>query len=191
VGSGPGESAEAALDSGWALKKCLVIGCGNRLRGDDSLGPHVTERLRHLAQSATMDISVIEVPQLDVTLVSAILNADLVILVDARVDECNESVKVEETLPATGSVAQQFTSHSIGMPELLGIARDWYGVTVKCYSVMPRGYQFEMFEGLSAEAMRAAEKAIELVPSLLETWCRGDKKDDVALNGIVNLLSFE
>jgi hydrogenase maturation protease len=155
------------------VKQCLVIGCGNTLRGDDGLGPYIAETLQNMTDLYGVDVRIVAVPQLDVILASRMREADVVIFVDARGDASEELVKIERVEPAAGPVALQHTSHTISMPVLLRIALDWYGAAPLCYAVMPKGYDFSVGELVSEKAQTAAaharNKIIEIIKSLRDS----------------------
>lgn len=145
------------------MKKCLVIGYGNTLRGDDGLGPYIAEGLQGVGG---VDIRIMVFPQLDLILASQMGEADFVIFVDARVDDNEELVKIERIEPAAGSI-DQLTSHTMTIPALLRIAFDWYGAAPKCYAVMPKGYDFSIGETISDRGLVAATHARSKIIEIL------------------------
>jgi len=155
------------MDSDVVRKQCLVIGCGNTLRGDDGLGPYIAEGLQDMVGSDGVDVRIMAVPQLDVILASRMREADVVIFVDARADASEELVKIERIEPAAGPVAPQHTSHTISMPVLLRIAIDWYGAAPLCYAVMPKGYDFSIGDVVSEKAQTAAAHARSKIIEIL------------------------
>lgn len=149
------------------MKNYLVIGCGNTLRGDDGLGPHITENLRHMPELCDVDVRIMTVPQLDLILVSPIHQTDVLIFVDARIDESEEFVKIEKVEPSTKPQTLQHTFHTITISALLRIAIDLYGAAPLCYAVMPKGYDFSLGDTISEKARitatYATDKVIEIV----------------------------
>jgi hydrogenase maturation protease len=164
------------MDAVGAVKTCLVIGYGNTLRGDDGLGPHVAEGLQGVvsAYGRLLDVRIMALPQLDVVLACQMAEADVVIFVDARVDDSEELVKIRRIEPAADLGGQLQTSHTISsMPALLRIAFDWYRAAPLCYAVMPKGYDFSVGETMSAKARIAAThartKIIEILGQQIKT----------------------
>lgn len=147
--------------------RCLVVGCGNTLRGDDGVGPYVIERLREALGAEAANTRLMAVPQLDVTLVTEICKANLVVFIDARVDENRDAVTIARIGPAADPVTPYHTSHTLSMPVLLRLARDWYGSAPDCYAVMPKGYDFAVWDGLSDRAREAASQAEREVMEIL------------------------
>ncbi|MEJ2670386.1 MAG: hydrogenase maturation protease [Gammaproteobacteria bacterium] len=73
------------------LKK-LVVGLGNRWRGEDGVGPLVLDALRKIAHpSAGHEIDYLESPADSLTLVNAWQNREHVYLIDACVDDTLKS----------------------------------------------------------------------------------------------------
>jgi hydrogenase maturation protease len=163
------------MDAVRGVKKCLVIGYGNTLRGDDGLGPYVAEDLQGVVSAhELLDVSIMAIPQLDVVLACQMGEADLVIFVDARVDDSEELVKIRRIEPAADLESQLQTPHTISsMPALLRISLDWYRAAPLCYAVMPKGYDFSVGETISAKARIAAThartKIIEILGQHIKT----------------------
>ncbi len=152
------------------VKTCLVIGYGNTLRGDDGLGHCVAEGLQGVvsAYGRLLDVRIMALPQLDVVLACQIGEADLVIFVDARVDDSEELVKIRRIEPAADLESRLQTSHTISsIPALLRIALDWYKAAPLCYAVMPKGYDFSIGETISAKARIAATHATTKIIEIL------------------------
>jgi len=155
------------MAKGAVVNKCLVIGCGNTLRGDDGLGPYIAEGLQDVVGSDGVDVRIMAIPQLDVILASEMCEADLVIFIDARADDSEELVKIERIEPAVGPMAPHHTSHTISMPVLLRIALDWYAAAPFCYAVMPKGYDFSIGEFVSNSGRIAAAHAKNRIVEIL------------------------
>lgn len=141
----------------------LIIGCGNTLRGDDALGPCIIESLRNDIDRSKSNVSLLAVPQPDIGLLPEIIKADVIIFVDARIDDDEEIVKVERIQPVPGPVRPGHVSHTLGMAGLLRLALDWYGVSPLCYGIMPKGYDFAFGDSLSERARKTVESAKALI----------------------------
>lgn len=151
------------------VKKCVVIGYGNTLRGDDGLGPYVVEDLQDAVSLYGSAVSTMILPQLDVTLASQIPEVDIVLFVDARADDSEELVRIEQIEPSADPVGPHHTSHTISVPVLLRIALDWYGAAPLCYAVMPKGYDFSIGESISPRARIAAAYARNRIMEILRS----------------------
>lgn len=150
-----------------ALERILVVGYGNRLRGDDGLGPLIVDDLRDMAAMFGENFQTMVLPQLDVTLASEMTGVSLAIFVDARADEDKESVKVKRVFPAMAPLNPRHTSHLLGIPDLLRMALHWFGSRPVCYAVMPKGYDFSLSENISPSAKRAAKQAIRKIVEII------------------------
>jgi hydrogenase maturation protease len=157
------------MAEGIVAEKCLVIGCGNTLRGDDGLGPYLAETLRGAAWPHDVDIEITILPQLDIILASKVSEVDLLLFVDARADESEDLVKIEQVEPLASPVNLNHTSHTMSLSMLLRIALDWYGAAPLCYSVMPKGFDFSIGESISEggrlSALHARNRIIEIFRS--------------------------
>jgi len=149
------------------MKKCLLIGCGNTLRRDDGLGPYIVENMRGEVEQYGMDIQFLAMPQLDIILASQMSKVELVIFVDARVDDSEELVKSESIKPVPGLLVPFHTSHTLTMSMLLRIVQDWYGATPLCHAVMPKGYEFDLSETISDKAQLVVEKTKDRIKEIL------------------------
>ncbi|MCL5960124.1 MAG: hydrogenase maturation protease [Chloroflexi bacterium] len=150
-----------------AASKCLVIGIGNTLRGDDGLGPVTVAGLETMIAGGDSRVRVLALPQLDVLLAAEMSEVDTVIVVDAREDDNEDVVRVERVEPTPGPLVPHHTSHTIGAAALLRMAQDWYGSAPICYTVMPKGYDFSISENISDGARLAAERARDTIVEIL------------------------
>jgi len=99
----------------------LVVGIGNRLRGDDAVGPEVAARV---AQLGLPDVDVVEQDE-PLTLIDLMADHDVVVVVDATgprghpgsVQVCQVgSGRLRRDAPALGS-------HGLGVAETVELAR--------------------------------------------------------------------
>ncbi len=151
---------------------CLLVGYGNTVRGDDGLGPHVARHFRDWPAPPGVKVLVEELPQLDLMLIERLAGATLAIFVDARHDDRSDAVVIERHQPVEAGWSAGHSSHAVGIDQLLRAARDWYGRGPVCYAVLPKGYEFEFSETLTAQARRNAEAAIEAVATLITRFER-------------------
>ena len=152
------------------MKKCLVIGYGNTLRGDDGLGPYIVESLRDKINNLGKNVKIMSLPQLDIVLSLEICQADLVIFIDARSDDIDELVSIEEIRPTVNPTTLNYTSHTISIPVLLHITRDWYGSEPLCYAVMPKGFDFSFSSTISKRALESANLAQNKIMEILHSF---------------------
>ncbi|MFC1562555.1 hydrogenase maturation protease [candidate division KSB1 bacterium] len=152
------------------MKKCLIIGYGNTLRGDDGLGPYIVESLRDTINNMGENIKLMSLPQLDVVLSSIISREDIVIFVDARTDNTDELVSINKVRPALNLSILNYTSHAISLPVLLRIAHDWYGTEPLSYLVMPKGFDFSFSSTISEKALKSADLAKNKIIEILQSF---------------------
>jgi hydrogenase maturation protease len=145
--------------------RVLVIGYGNTLRGDDGVGVHVGDALRDDPRLAGARI--ITCPQLTPELAEDISAADLVVLVDARVDHTRPgAVRVDTIVP--GAEPCPSGSHVVDANDLIELARSAFGAVPKVVVVSAGGTQFGFGEGLSDEVSAAVPVVSDVVVGLIE-----------------------
>jgi hydrogenase maturation protease len=146
--------------------KCLVLACGNPLRGDDGVGILLARFAEEWAAERRTDIKIIARMQWTPELAEDIAAAESVIFIDCAVDLKPGEILVREVaadadaLPAT---------HHLQPYELLALARDLYNRAPKRAILFTVGAaSVEMGEELSAqleaalpEARLKLEKALE------------------------------
>ncbi len=103
--------------------RCLILACGNTLRGDDGVGPWLAswaeERFRDEAGAR-----VISRQQWTLELAAEIAAAESVLFIDCSVAVAAGSVTVVDVQPT--DAAGGLNTHQQGASELLGLARDLY-----------------------------------------------------------------
>jgi hydrogenase maturation protease len=139
---------------------------GNALRRDDGLGPAVVEALANGWEAGPRRVRTLVTPQLEIDLAAELADVAHLILVDARADDRPDDVIVERAEARSGSVAPHST-HAVGIPLFLELARDVYGAAPHCYLVMPKGHDFSFGEGLSERALANAALARRAVLDLV------------------------
>ena len=149
------------------LRPFLVVGFGNELRGDDGLGPAVARALRENGSGRQARVEVVELPQLDISLVPRLATVELAVFVDARDDQRDDLVIRDRVLPSEAPQTPAFSSHTLGIGQLLRAALDWYGSAPDCYLIAPKGYEFSIGSRLSLRAADAARAAVTEVEALV------------------------
>ena len=139
----------------------LIIGCGNRDRGDDAAGLLVAERLRDLAAEA-VNVS-IELCSGEATeLVDLWSRDDEVIVVDAVAGDAPAGTIHcwdDDIPPRTGSASA--STHGFGLREAIPLAQIMGRLPklLRIYGI--EGRQFEIGAGISPEVQSAAEQAAQ------------------------------
>ena len=142
------DSPESALT--W------IIGYGNPHRRDDGIGPYVVQQLSHQLES-TGKITFGSFHQLDPVLLGELQGADLVILVDATVENLEEGLRWTRVQPQRD--VSPCGTHHIKPSTLLGFMEALYGRSPSTWLVSVQGEDFGHGEGLSLEAQEKAKRA--------------------------------
>ena len=106
--------------------RCLILACGNTLRGDDGVGPWLAEwaEQRYRGESR---IQVSSRQQWTPELAEDIAEAESVIFIDCSLESQPGSVSLHPVDPAP--VNPTIATHHLGPPELLALARELFGST--------------------------------------------------------------
>ena len=142
------------------MKKVLVIGYGNTLRGDDAAGIRAAE----LIAKRRPEIECVCMHQLMPELAEQIAVSDIVIFFDADVNVAQPNVQV--VVPSV-EVDQPHT-HFISPESLLRLSQQLYQrMPLKAYIIGIPASQFEFSEELSESTKKAVEESVILAESLL------------------------
>jgi hydrogenase maturation protease len=133
--------------------RCLILACGNTLRGDDGVGPWLAswaeERFRDEA-----GVRVVASQQWTLELTEEIAAAETVLFVDCSVAAQPGAVVVVHVQASAKS--EKIDPHQQGASELLGLARDLYGSLPRAAVLLTVGAgSLELGEEFSA-AVKAA-----------------------------------
>jgi hydrogenase maturation protease len=150
-------SNPAASDAARANPPFLVIGYGNKLRGDDGVGQHVA---REIEAQGWRGARAMAVHQLTPELAEPISAARHVCFVDARADGIG-GVVCGSVQPLNGPV--DGSTHAFGPAELLSLAQIAYGHCPSATLVTIPGASFDLSETLSTAALDGAAIAVRLI----------------------------
>jgi hydrogenase maturation protease len=104
--------------------RCLILACGNTLRGDDSLGPFLGAwATEHFA--ANPEIRAITSHQWTPELAEDIADAETVLFIDCAIDQAPGQIILRELSPAP--LNPGLATHHLSAPALLHTAQDLYG----------------------------------------------------------------
>jgi hydrogenase maturation protease len=136
----------------------LVIAIGNDLRGDDGAGPAVADAVaRRLPRVRTLTVQ-----QLLPELADDVAQADAVIFVDASA--AVDGVTVREVTPQSGAGH----SHIATPAAILALCRDAYGkAPTVAWQVEVPASRFDLGAGLSADARRGVDEAVDRIAALV------------------------
>jgi len=157
----------------------LVIGYGNALRGDDGIGPRVTEAI---AAANYPGVRVRSVCQLLPELAAEFAEAEMVLFVDALADLSRAAV---ELTPVAAGEITNWSTHTADPRTLLALTRAVYGRAPEAWWLTVPGRNFDCGEGLSAIAEEGVHQAIALIKQWLQskTRCRPPAGEKTCTNG--------
>jgi hydrogenase maturation protease len=133
-----------------------VIGYGNPHRRDDGLGPYVVDRLCEELHD-TGRISFRSLHQLDPVLVDELQMADLIVLVDATVEDLEGGIRWTKVRPGIEISSRE--THDLKASTLLGFLEAFYHRSPPTWLVSVQGIDFGFGEGLSPETREKADRA--------------------------------
>jgi len=142
------------------MKKVLVIGYGNTLRGDDAAGICAAE----LMAKRRPEIECVCMHQLMPEMAEQIAESDTVFFFDADVNVTQSNVR----LVAPSIEMDQPRTHFISPESLLRLSQQLYQrMPSKAYVIGIPASQFEFSEELSESTKKAVEESVRLAESLL------------------------
>jgi len=141
------------------IQELLVIGYGNELRCDDSVGPRVAAAVDALRLPG---VGTLICQQLSPEHAEPVSQARVVVFVDAAVDAPRE-VQFRKLDPAGSS---QLMAHAADPRTLLALARDVFGRAPEAWWLTIPAVKLGFGEDLSAEAQHGLEEAVEKIKAL-------------------------
>lgn len=152
--------------------RCLLLACGNTLRGDDGIGPW----LANWAQERFADnpnLHVISQQQWTPELAADLASAEAVLFVDCSITSPPGSVELVDVQPAQQS--QGAGTHHLSAAELLGMARELYGSLPRPTQLLTVGAgSTELSEGFSQPVLDAIPLACAQLDGVLRTFLADD-----------------
>jgi hydrogenase maturation protease len=103
--------------------RCLILACGNTLRGDDGVGPWLAEWAEERFRAQT-DVRVVSRQQWTPELSEEIAHSDSVLFIDCSADSAPGVVRLFPVEPAADTLG--LATHHLGAPELLALGRELY-----------------------------------------------------------------
>ncbi|HEY2859242.1 MAG TPA: hydrogenase maturation protease [Terracidiphilus sp.] len=141
--------------------RCLILACGNTLRGDDGIGPF----LGAWAADRFADeprVRVIASHQWSPEMAEDVASADSVIFIDCAIDQQPGQILLRELSPIP--LKPGLVTHHLGAPELLHTALELYGAQPRRALLLTVGAgSVEIGEDLSASVRIAIPDAQALV----------------------------
>ena len=153
-----------------AQESFLVIGFGNELRSDDSVGPRVA---RLVAARGFPGVDCLTFQQLTPELGERISHSKGVIFVDAQVNASDSNVSLT---PIGAAQIQEPSSHHCNPNFLLWLSRELYHQVPEGWMLSIPIQNVDFGEQLSPQAQANLEKAVEIICSFIreKVSIRGD-----------------
>jgi hydrogenase 3 maturation protease len=161
------DSSFCIRHSSFPSGRVLVLGIGNRMRGDDAIGSVVAERLAHKGKIPALDCG--EMPDNYVGRVWELAPAELIF-----VDACDfggepGEVRVFEEADLERLANAPLSTHQMPLPMLIGLIRMKPDVARRVRLVGIQPVQIEYFREEMSEPVRAAvSKVMALVRRLAD-----------------------
>ncbi len=142
------------------MKKILIYGYGNPGRQDDGLGNAVVERMEEwVREEGIENVEFDSNYQLNIEDAATISDKDLVIFVDASVEDIEDVVLT----PVDESAKVAFSSHSASPGYIVKLCNDLFDTQPASYLLHIKGYEWEFMGGLTEKAKENLEKSLELL----------------------------
>lgn len=133
--------------------KILLIGIGNRGRGDDGLGWAFLDSVKN---EKNLNAELVYKYQLNIEDAELISSADKVLFIDAFNGELANGFSYEECQVKDSF---EFTTHALNPGVVLSLAKNLFNATPQANVLSIKGIKWELGEGLSETALNNLEKA--------------------------------
>jgi hydrogenase maturation protease len=141
--------------------RCLILACGNTLRGDDGVGPWLAEWAEDKFSSDT-SVRVLVRQQWTPELAEDIARAQSVLFIDCSIDRAPGSVNLTPVEPVAAT--QGLATHHQGAPQLLALAHELYGSVPANAQLLTIGAgSIELSEEFSDAVLDALPEACRLI----------------------------
>lgn len=146
--------------------QCLVFACGNTLRGDDGIGPFLAAWAEeHFAHDPR--IAVFNRQQWTAELAEDLSTARLALFLDCSAESAPGQLMLFPVAPA--EIPPRTFTHHMTAPELLYLARDFFGSLPRAARMLTIGAgSMELGEHFSAEVTAAIPEARRMIEEALQ-----------------------
>lgn len=150
--------------------RCLILACGNTLRGDDGIGPLLCAWAEERF-AAEPGVRAIASHQWSPEMAEDVAAAETVLFIDCALDQAPGQILLRELIPA--AVKPGLVTHHLGAPELLRTAEELYGSRPRRALLLTIGAgSIELGEELSAAVRGAIPHAQELLEVTVQQLSR-------------------
>lgn len=146
------------------MKKVLVLGYGNPLRGDDGVGWIAASTLNNQIDNSQVIIETCH--QLTPELAEQFSEVDILILVDADAQGTPGEVKVRQVTPS--DPFHEPINHFSKPETILSMAKELYGKVPKAYIASITGVTFELSESLSPTIEQSLPNLIDRIQTIID-----------------------
>jgi hydrogenase maturation protease len=147
------------------LPQILIYGYGNPGRQDDGLGNHFVEMAKEwAAEQGLKNIMFDSNYQLNIEDAAEITGKDIVIFVDASLEEIDDFVLDEITPDAK----VEFSMHAVSASYVVHLCKEIYPECPAAWLLHIKGYEWEFREGLTEQALDNCQKAFEYLKPILQ-----------------------
>ena len=151
--------------------RCLILACGNTLRGDDGAGPWLAEWAKQRFQSET-NARVVSRQQWTPELAEEIARAESVLFIDCSTESAPGAVKIDSIEPSAGS--EGLATHHLGAAQLLALGRDLYDSLPRHAQLLTIGAgSTELVEEFSCPVKAALPEACRLLEAAVQRLLGG------------------
>jgi hydrogenase maturation protease len=145
--------------------RCLILACGNTLRGDDGLGPWLAQWAEERFKSEPR-VRILSRQQWPPELAEEVAQAESVLFIDCSVDSAPGSIQLLPVEPA--ATAQGLGTHHSGAAELLAMSREFYNSLPRNALQLTIGAgSTELGEAFSAAVAAALPEACKLIEEIV------------------------
>jgi hydrogenase maturation protease len=145
------------------MARVLIIGYGNPLKSDDSLGWRAADQIAQ--QLSSPEIKVMRLHQLTPEVAEEASRAELAIFIDARQEGSPGEMNCE--LVSAQTVSRPTHSHDLWPGSILGLAGELYGRSPRAYLLTVSGQCFEDGESLSPAVAATLPRLVAQVRALI------------------------
>jgi hydrogenase maturation protease len=146
-------------------KKILVYGYGNPGRQDDALANEMIEKISDwIDKKGIQNVSFDSNYQLNVEDAEVISHYDLVIFVDASIEEINDFIL---TKVYSSDAKIEFSMHAVSCSYVLDLCNSMYNAKPETYLLHIKGYEWEFLEEMTEDAKANLEKAFHFLCEIL------------------------
>ncbi|HOW24885.1 MAG TPA: hydrogenase maturation protease [Bacteroidales bacterium] len=151
----------------FPFRKILLYGYGNPGRQDDGLGNAFIEELQKwVSQKNLSGIELESDYQLNIEDALTIADKDLVIFIDASMEEDIQDFKLSRVDPSNATI--EFTMHAVSASFILDLCRKLYHHEPVTCMLHIRGYEWDFQEGITAKAEDNLKKALTFMRDHIE-----------------------